>query len=393
MRILVAATMSEGALDDLRGLGIDVDYVPDLPAEKLAQRLADISVLVVDRRRVSREAITAAPRLQMILRAGNSTANIAVEEASQQGVFVCNCNYRDASAIAELMLGQLIALDRQLLREATAARTGVSAPAHIGMGLVDRKLGLLGAGPVMQQLAIRAQACGMQLLGWADAAAAPEPWGVRGVKFCAWPRELAREADMVAIYAPQDSDTVVVNSEFIQSMPTGALLVHCGSTSVFDEAALVGAVREHRIRLASDLAEGDAGRIRSRLSALDDAVITHRLVGDTWQAREAIAREVIRVINHFLLSSTALNCVNLMERSPATWELVMRLKDAVGVVASIMDAVRADGINAEEITCRVFQGARAAWCSISLDERPSTDALNTIRNLPGVLHLELRAVV
>ena len=62
-------------------------------------------------------------------------------------------------------------------------------------------------------------------------------------------------------------------------------------------------------------------------------------------------------------------------------------------MAAILEAVRADGINAEEISSRVFRGAKAAWCTIALDERPSTEALETIRALNDVLHLDLRAVV
>ena len=53
----------------------------------------------------------------------------------------------------------------------------------------------------------------------------------------------------------------------------------------------------------------------------------------------------------------------------------------------------ADGRNAEEITSRVFLGATAAWCTIALDERPSTEALEAIRALDKVLYLEIRAVV
>ena len=72
---------------------------------------------------------------------------------------------------------------------------------------------------------------------------------------------------------------------------------------------------------------------------------------------------------------------------------MLRVRDAVGVMASILEAIRADGINAEEISSRVFVGARAAWCTIALDERPSTEALEAIRALHDVLYLEIRAVV
>jgi hypothetical protein len=58
-----------------------------------------------------------------------------------------------------------------------------------------------------------------------------------------------------------------------------------------------------------------------------------------------------------------------------------------------MEVVRADGINIEDITSRLFTGAQAAWCTIALDERPSNDALSAIRQTDGVLHLDIRALV
>ena len=110
-------------------------------------------------------------------------------------------------------------------------------------------------------------------------------------------------------------------------------------------------------------------------------------------SRRATADEVVRIVQAFVVSGEALNCLNLCDRSPATWQLVLRVRDQVGVMAALLEAIRADGINAQEISSRVFTGVKAAWCTIALDERPSTEALDSIRALPQVLHLELRAVV
>jgi D-3-phosphoglycerate dehydrogenase len=98
-------------------------------------------------------------------------------------------------------------------------------------------------------------------------------------------------------------------------------------------------------------------------------------------------------VRAFVVSGEILNCLNLLEHGPATWQLVVRARDAVGVMASILDAIRADGINVEEISSRVFVGARAAWCTISLDERPSAEVLEAVRALPEVLYSQIRAVV
>jgi D-3-phosphoglycerate dehydrogenase len=137
----------------------------------------------------------------------------------------------------------------------------------------------------------------------------------------------------------------------------------------------------------------DQARFRSRLCDLDAIITTPHIGPLTEQARWATAQEVVRIFRAFVVSGEVLNCLNLCEHSPATWQLVLRVRDQVGVMAAILEAVRADGINAEEISSRVFVGAKAAWCTIALDERPSTEALEAIRALDDVLHLELRAVV
>jgi D-3-phosphoglycerate dehydrogenase len=120
---------------------------------------------------------------------------------------------------------------------------------------------------------------------------------------------------------------------------------------------------------------------------------TQQIGRRTAQAHWATAQEIVRIVRAFLVSGEVLNCVNLAERSPATWQLSLRVRDQVGVMAAVLSAVQADGINAEEITSRVFSGAKAAVCTIALDERPSMEALEAIRALTDVLHLELRAVV
>jgi D-3-phosphoglycerate dehydrogenase len=398
MKILVACTLPESALAELRLPGAEVEYQPGLTAGQIGDHVRDAAILIVDRKRVSPQVIAAGQALQLIVRAGTFVWNIAVEEASAQGVFVSNCPYSDAPATAELVMGLVLALDRHLLENAAAVREGRpwSAQRATGRGLTGRSLGVLGYGPVGREVLRLARAFDMKLLAWVSTG--PEPGHDSDVEFCAWPRELARKSDVVVVHVPPDGfDEVLISDELLQSMRPGAYLVHVGSPGAIDEDALLAAVKAGKLHVASDLYETDASseptRLRSPLSELPGTLVTLRLGGATEQAQAAIAAEVVRIVRQFVLTGEALNCVNLTERSPATWQLVLRLRDVVGVMATIMDAIRADGINAQEITTRVFRGARAAWCAISLDERPSTDALRAIGSLPGVLHLDLRAVV
>lgn len=399
MKVLVACTLPEFALSELRTLGTELVVRPELTSEQLAAQIGDAAILIVDRRRVPSEAVAAGRALQMIVRAGTVVSNIALEEASSRGVFVVNCPGNDGPAIAELMLGLAVALDRRLLDNARAASEGrTPAPELLdARGLAGRTLGILGYTSTSRHLVRRARGLEMNVLAWSATVTTDES-RVRDLEFCAWPRELAARSDVVTVFGPPEgTETVLVNSEFVQSMRPGALLVHVGHPGVLDELAIAAAVRAGKLRVAADVygseSPGEPPRIRSRLVDVPGVLLTQRLGGSTEQARHAIAAEVVRIVRQFLLSGEVLNCVNLLERSPATWQLVLRLRDTVGVMAAVMDCIRADGVNAEEISSRVFRGARAAACTISLAERPSTEAVEAIRRLDGVLHLHLRALV
>ena len=401
MRILVACDMPEVALEQLRSLASDVVHEPNLTAQQLRDAMTDVGILVAKSTRVSPDTLNHATALQLIVHAGSGPGEIAIEDASAAGVFVAHCPRTHATAVAELTMGLILALDRQIVENTVAMREHkwIRSQFANSRGLAHRTIGILGYGEIGRQVARRARAFDMRVVAWVPDLTA-EPPDEPDVEFCNWPRELARMSDIVTVHAvadDEDEHDVIVDAEFLESLPEGAYLVHMGRPGAIDQSALLEAIKTRHLRVATDVytsePSSDTNRARFRIAEQPGVVCTQHIGGLTQQARGATAAEVVRIIRAFLVSGEMINCLNLAERSPATWQLVLRLRDQVGVMASVLEAVRADGINAEEITSRVFTGAKAAWCTIALDERPSTEALDAIRELPDVLHLELRAVV
>jgi len=398
MKMLIACELPDTTIEELRTLAAEVDYRPDLGAAELRTQVAGAGILIVGDTRVSPETIARAGTLQMIVHAGHGAAGIAIDAASEQGVFVTHCPDTHAVAVAELTLGLVLALDRQIVANAVALREGRWARGELAdaRGLAGRTLGILGYDAVGRLVAERARAFGMQVVAWSPQVG-PQTPPHPDVEMCNWPRELARLSDVVTVHALETETDVLVDADFLASMRPGAYLVHVGRPGALDETALANAVPERRLRVALDVFSSepatDTARFRCRLCELPGVIGTQHISALTAQAREATAAEVVRVVQAFVVSGEVLNCLNIADRSPATWQLVLRVRDQVGVMAAVLDAIRADGINAQEIASRVFTGAKAAWCTIALDERPSTDALGHIRALSDVLHLELRAVV
>jgi len=398
MKMLVACELPAAAVDQLKTLSSTLIYRPTITTAELREAIADVGLLIVGHTRVSPDIVARARTLQMIIHAGPGPGDVAFPEASNQGVFVCDCPDQQATAIAELTIGLMLALDRRLVDNAVALREGrwTRSEFHDARGLAGRTLGILGYGPVGRLVARRAHALDMRVVAWSPSLPACPPDS--HVEFCNWPRELARVADVITVHALSDDDrAVLVDAEFLERMSVGAYLVHVGHPGAVDEAALATAITQRQLRVALDVfisePAAEQARFRSRLCEMPNVIGTQHIGPLTEQARQATADEVVRIVRAFVVSGDVVNCLNVCDRSPATWQLVLRVRDQVGVMASILEAVRADGINAEEITSRVFSGAKAAWCTIAMDERPSTEALEAIRALPDVLHLELRAVV
>ena len=171
------------------------------------------------------------------------------------------------------------------------------------------------------------------------------------------------------------------------------MLINTARGEVVDQAALRDALAAGKIRAGLDVfdpepAEGTA--------AFDDPILdlpnlcgTHHIGASTEQAQDAIATEAFRIVESFIKTGAANNCVNLAKRTPAKWQLVVRHYDRVGVLAYVLDAIRRANINVEEVRNIVFDGAAAASCTIQLDTEPAASLLEALRGgNPDIIGLE-----
>lgn len=399
MKVLVAEKVSEWCLEQLRGLGCQVTYRPDLKADELPAHVPGMGVLVVRGKRVSGETLAAGAELQLVIRAGAGVNTIAVERASERGIYVSNCPGKNARAVAELTLGLIVALDRRIVENTVALRDGSWNKAEFSKarGLAGRTIGILGMGQIGELVAALAQAFEMHVVAWSRSLT-PERAEARGWEFRGSARDVARGTDIVTLHVADAPETRhLVDADFLSRMKRGAYLINTARGGVVDEKALLEAVKERGLRVALDVYEDEPAvgecAYRNALLSLPGVIGTHHIGASTDQAQDAIAEEVVRIVRHFMTAGEVLNCVNLVERSPGKWQLMVRHHDRVGVLAAILEAIRRDGINAQEIVNRVFQGAKAACAAIMLDDRPDEATMTEIRGNPDVIQAELRAVV
>ena len=194
-----------------------------------------------------------------MIRAGAGIDTIDVATASSHGVFVSNCPGKNSIAVAELVLGLLLACDRRIPDQVAELRAGTWNKGEFSKarGLHGRTLGIVGLGQIGREIAARARAFGMRVIAWSRSLTHEEADRL-GMAYAQTPLEVARLSDAVTINVAGNAETKqLVNAEFLAAMRPGAYLINTSRGSVVDEAALERAVREKGIRAGLDVFENE----------------------------------------------------------------------------------------------------------------------------------------
>jgi len=228
----------------------------------------------------------------------------------------------------------------------------------------------------------RARAFGMPVVAWSRSLT-PEAAAALGIEYKATPGEVAAAADIISVHLALNPDTKAsINADFFNSMRQGAYFINTARGEVVDQAALLAAMKGRGIRAGLDVY---AGEPTSSTAEFGDAIAreeglygTHHIGASTDQAQEAIAAETVRIIRQFKETGHVPNVINLARRTPATHRLVVRHLDRPGVLANVLDAIKAEQINVQEMENIVFEGAAAAIARINLDNAPSAETLDRL---------------
>ena len=207
------------------------------------------------------------------------------------------------------------------------------------------------------------------------------------------PEEMAADADVVTIHMASNAETKhIIGKKFLDAMKPGAILINTSRGPLVDTAALRKAIVEKKLRVGLDVFEdepagGEAEFLDKELAGL--VTCTPHIGASTDQAAEAIAAETVRIVDLFLKTGHPAGTVNLCARSSAAYRLVVRHLNRVGVLAFVLDGLREEGVNVEEIENTIFDGAEAGCCSMLLDQQPSEKLLDYFRENQSILHVML----
>ena len=397
MKVLIADKFEKSGLDGLQALGCDIAYQPDLKDDALTEAVRQLSpdVLVVRGTKVTEPMLEAGP-VKLVVRAGAGYNTIDVAAASKRGIYVSNCPGKNSIAVAELAFALILALDRRIADNVVALRQGVWNKKEFSKarGLYGRTLGLIGVGKIGQEMIPRARAFGMPVVAWSRSLTR-ERAAELGVELMASAKAVAAAADVVSVHLALKPETRnLINAEFFDAMRDGAYFINTARGEVVDQQALVNAIRNRGIRAGLDVfalePTSAAGEFQDEIAKEAGLYGTHHIGASTDQAQDAIAAETVRIVAEFKNTGKVPNVVNLAQRTPATHRLVVRHLDRPGVLAGVLDALKAEQINVQEMENIVFEGAAAAVARINLDNAPSDESLRQLEaSSADIIELDL----
>ncbi len=400
MVILLADKFQSSGQQQLEESGCDVRLDPSLSGDALRAEIADIDphVLVVRSTKVDAAMLDAGSRLSLVIRAGAGYDTIDVAAASDRGVFVANCPGRNSIAVAELAWALILACDRRVPDQVADLREGRWRKKEFAAarGLYGRTLGILGMGGIGREVAVRAVAFGMPVAAWSRSLT-PEMASRLGVQFCETPHELAEVADVISIHVAASTDTEnMVDESFLARMKDGATLVNTSRGKIVDEDALAAAVRDRGLRAGLDVYRNEpaSGDAEFHPAIVDEACVygTHHVGASTEQAQDAIAAEVVRIIEDYVSGGVVHNCINIAARTLATSLLAVRHRNLPGVLSHVFDVISHADINVEEMENVMYEGGAAACARIQLDDVPTDEQLEEIRDNANILSVAVSAI-
>ncbi len=241
-------TVSNGDLDlgQLRQAADDLTlYESD--ESKIAQRIQDAGIVLLNKPALTRALLSGAPRLKLIAVAGTGTNNIDLTAARDCGIAVCNVTaYCTASVVQQvwaliLSLTQHVAAYSRLTRDGSWAKTESAALAHPIRELQGRIFGVIGWGELGRGAARIAEAFGMRVIIANRRGAQAQPDRVAFDEFLS-------TADIVSLHCPlNDATRGLLGSRELALMKTDALLINTARGGLIDSAALVAALEAGRL--------------------------------------------------------------------------------------------------------------------------------------------------
>jgi D-3-phosphoglycerate dehydrogenase len=318
----------------------------------LADELKDADGLVVRSAVQADEALMEhAPKLRVIGRAGVGVDNIDADAATRRGIVVMNTPGANAIAVAELTIALALAMGRQLPKANALLHQGKWEKKSLqGTELRGKTLAILGLGRIGLEVAKRARAFGMEILGHDPfvAASLAREAGVQLVTL----DELFSNADYLTLHVGLTPQTHgIINEARLATMKKGVKIINCARGELIEDAALLDALKSGKVGGAAlDVFTVEPLK-DSPYFEVENVILTPHIAGSTAEAQEAVGIQIAEQVKAYLKLGVVQNAVNLPSLSHEEYlQLSPYLDMAERLGAFVASITNAKGGNVESVT-------------------------------------------
>ncbi|MBM4396637.1 MAG: hydroxyacid dehydrogenase [Deltaproteobacteria bacterium] len=285
MKILIADAFDKALPGRLAGFGEVFDDVG---------RLAEADVLLVrSKTKVTADLLASAPALKLVIRGGVGTDNIDKPACKERGIKVVNTPKASSVAVAELAMALMIAVPNRLVEAHNAMKEGRFLKSEIKRTELFRKtLGILGVGLIGSEVAKRAAAFGMRVIGHDPFVASHPLVEMKPLD------EVLAAADYLSIHTPLTDETKgMLNKARFDAMKQGVVIVNTGRGKVVVEEDLAEALRSGKVAAyATDVWYSDPPDPSCPLLTAPNVLMTPHIGASSRENLGRIGDEVVQIL-------------------------------------------------------------------------------------------------
>ena len=286
--------------------GLKVTYEPEITPEQVAEKIGNFEVVVVrSRTKMTRKLIEKADKCKIIARVGIGLDNIDQEAAKEKNVRVINAVEGAITAVAELVIGLMISMAREIPRVDREIRNGNWIKKELmGSELKGKYLGIVGLGNIGKRLGRLARALNMNIIGY-DVVPIDDEFSKEVGLMKADLDTLLSSADYVSFHVPLlDSTRHMINAEKLKMMKDTARIINTSRGGVIDEEALYNSLKDGSLAGAAlDVFEVEPAT-ENKLITIPNFIATPHIGAQTKEAQllaaNIIAEKIIQILRGVL---------------------------------------------------------------------------------------------
>jgi len=396
IRVLLLENIHPDAVANLTKAGYQVQTADrGMGEDELVSRLSEVDVLGIrSGTQVSARAFEAAPHLLALGAFCIGTNQIDLGAASSHGVAVFNAPFSNTRSVVELVLSEIVALQRGLTDKSRQMHEGKWDKSAKGSHEVrGRRLGIIGYGNIGSQLSVLAEVFGMSVWFYDT----DDKLALGNAKRCASMEELLETVDIVTLHVDgRPSNRQLFGEAELARMRQGSLLINLSRGFVVDHSALRAHIESgHLAGAAIDVFPSEPKRkgdpFVSELRGLPNVILTPHVGGSTEEAQQDIGRFVSGKLHDYLtMGSTSLsvNMPNLvLPPNAGEYRLTHVHTNVPGVLAAVNSLFAAHGMNIEG----QYLGTREE-IGYAITDTPSDftpEVVDALKKMPSTIRLRV----